>query len=443
MLLSAFGFIWSCAHSCSGVNLVNLAVVGAGVGGCSAAYFARKYLPSVNVTIYDPQDRVGGRVLTYNAAGVNLEVGAAFFNRFNKTLRGIVGDLGLKKTLIEERKDFAVWNGSEFIFRSNKRSLATSLKLLEKYKLSLARTFLVLRKARRQVAKLYEKLTNPADMSEIFETTGLGDWHKEKFSEILIEKAVSQDFVDEIVTPITRIIYSQNADLGGFAGISSLIGIYSGAIYSLEKGNSILPVHLAEVSNATVNLGRKVEAIEKTPEGTYKIYAGADVTVFDSVIVATPLELADIIFDGISIHDWEPQTYQSVYRLVARGVFDPDYFGLKDSAEPPAIVLTTEASGPITQYSIQKTCNGESLVTISSPEPLSHNAFNGIFKDGGVPVLEHCWEAAYPVFKPVTDLPPTRIDKRLLYVNAVESAVSSMETSALSALNVVRMLAQE
>jgi len=420
-----------------------LAVVGAGVGGCSAAYFARKYLPSVNVTIYDPRDRVGGRVLTCNADGVNLEMGAAFFNRFNRTLRGIVGDLRLKTTLIEERMDFAVWNGSEFIFRSNRRSLATSLRLLEKYKLSLARTFLVLRKARRQVAKLYEELTNPADMSEIFERTGLGDWHKEKFSEILIEKAVSQDFVDKIVTPITRIIYSQNADLGGFAGISSLIGIYSGAIYSLEEGNSVLPAHLAEVSNATINLGRKVEAIEKTPEGTYKIYAGEDVTVFDSVIVATPLEFADIILDGISVHDWEPQTYQPVYRLVMRGVFDPEYFGLKDSAEPPAIVLTTEASGLITQYSIQKTCNGESLVTISSPEHLSHNVFNGIFKDGGVPVLEHCWEAAYPVFKPVTDLPPTRIDKHLLYANALESGVSSMETSALSALNAVRMLAQE
>ena len=443
MLLFAFGFIWSCAYSCSGAKLVNVAVVGAGVGGCSAAYFARKYLPSVNVTIYDPRDRVGGRVLTCNTAGVNLEVGAAFFNRFNRTLRGIVGDLRLKTTLIEERMDFAVWNGSEFIFRSNRGSLAASLRLLEKYKLSLARTLLVLRKARRQVAKLYENLTNPADMSEIFETTGLGDWHKEKFSEILIEKAVSQEFVDEIVTPITRIIYSQNANLGGFAGISSLIGIYSGAIYSLEEGNSILPVHLAEASHATINLGRKVEAIEKTHEGAYKIHAGEDVAIFDNVIVATPLDFADIIFEGISVNDWEPQTYQPVYRLVMRGVFDPKYFGLRDSEEPPAIVLTTESSGPITQFSIQKTSNGESLVTVSSPEPLSHNVFNNIFKDGGESVLEHCWEAAYPVFKPVTKLPPTRIDKRLLYINAVESAVSSMETSALSALNAVRMLTQE
>jgi len=164
------------------------------------------------------------------------------------------------------------------------------------------------------------------------------------------------------------------------------------------------------------------------------------VTVFDGVIIATPLELAAIRFDGLSVQDWLPQTYQAVYKSVMRGVFDPDYFGLENSADPPATVLTTKDSGPITQYSIHKASDGQSLVTISSPEPLNHNAFNGLFKDGGVRVLEHCWKAAYPVFRPLPRLPPTRIDERLMYVNAIEPAVSSMETSALSALNAVRML---
>ena len=67
-------------------EMANLAIVGAGIGGCFAAYFARKYLPSVNVTIYDSQDRIGGRILTYNAAGVTMELGASFFNGFNRTL---------------------------------------------------------------------------------------------------------------------------------------------------------------------------------------------------------------------------------------------------------------------------------------------------------------------------------------------------------------------
>jgi prenylcysteine oxidase/farnesylcysteine lyase len=425
-------------------EMANLAVVGAGIGGCSAAYFAHKCLPGVNVTIYDSQDRIGGRILTYNAAGVTLELGAAFFNGFNRTLLGIVKAERLKMTPVAERMDFAVWNGSEFVFRSNKQSFATSLKLLAKYKLSLARTFLLLRKVRGQVAKLYqEELKNPADIGELFESTCLDKWHKKPFFEALIERGISQAFIDEIVTPITRVIYSQNADLGGFAGISSLIGVYSGATYSLAEGNSTLPVHLAEASNATIKLGQKVGMIEKTPKGTYRVYTEEDMAVFDSVIIATPLELADIKFDGLSMHGWEPQPYQAVYRRVMRGVFDPNYFGLKNSADPPAIVLTTKDADPITQYSIQKVSDDESLVTISSPEPLNYNVFNGVFKNGEVSVLEHCWKAAYPVFKLVTKLPLTRIDKRLMYVSAIEPSVSSMETSALSALNAVLMLGEE
>lgn len=424
--------------------MANLAVVGAGIGGCSAAYFARKYLPGVNVTIYDSQDRIGGRILTYNAAGVILELGAAFFNSFNRTLLDIVKTGRLKITPLEDRMAFTVWNGSEFVFRSNRQAFATSLKLLAKYKLSLAWTFLLLKKVRGQVAELYqEELENPADIGEIFEYACLDKWYKKPFVEALIESGISQAFIDEIVTPITRVIYSQNADLGGFAGMSSLIGVYSGATYRLAEGNSTLPAHLAEASNATIKLGQKVDMIEKTPKNTYRVYTGQDMAVFDSVIIATPLELADIKFDGLSMHGWEPQPYQTVYRRIMRGVVNPNYFGLKNSADPPAIVLTTKDADPITQYSIQKVNDGESFVTISSTEPLNRNVFNGVFKNGEVPILDHCWKAAYPIFKPITKLPLTRLDKRLLYVNAIEPSVSSMETSVLSALNAIRMLGEE
>jgi predicted NAD/FAD-dependent oxidoreductase len=421
-----------------------LAIVGAGIGGCSAAYFARKYLPNLNVTIYDSQNRIGGRIRTYNASGESIELGAAFFNRFNSTLLGTIKAEQLKIAPVEGPKDFAVWNGSKVVFRSNKQSFATNFNLLSKHQLSLARTFFLLRKVKGQVAKLYqEEQKNPADFGELFESAGLDKWHKMTFLKELIERGVSQAFIDEVVTPLTRVIYSQNADLGGFAGLSALIGVYSGPTYSLAEGNSSLPASLANTSKAAVKLGQKVDRIEKTSKGTYLLYTKAEKEVFDNVIVATPLELADIEFDGLSLNGWAPQPYQPVYRRVMRGIFDPDYFGLKKSADPPAIMLTTKDTDPITHFAIKKTSNGESLVTISSPKPLESNIFNGVFKNGGVTVLEHCWKAAYPIFKPVTKLPPTRIDKRLMYVNAIEPSVSSMETSALSALNAVKLLAKE
>ncbi len=424
--------------------MTKLAIIGAGISGCSAAYFASKYLPNLKVTIYDSQNRIGGRIQTCNESGEIIELGAAFFNRFNKTLLGTIKSEGLQIAPVEGPQAFAVWNGSKIIFRSKKQSFSTTFSFLTKYQLNLARTFLLLRKVRKQVVKLYqEEQKNPADFAELFESTGLDKWHKISFSEELLKRGVSQAFIDKVVTPITRAIYSQNADLGGFAGLSALIGVHSGPTYSLAKGNSSLPTILASASKATVKLGQKVDRIEKTHKGNYLLATKAEKEVFDNVIVATPLEFADIEFDGLSMDGWEPQQYQAVYMRVMRGNFDPEFFGLKKSAHPPAIVLTTKDADPITQIGIKKASNGESLVTISSPKPLKSNLFNDVFKSGGVTVLNHYWKAAYPKFKPITKLPPTRIDKRFMYVNTVEPSVSSMETSALSALNAVRLLAEE
>ena len=247
--------------------MTKLAIVGAGIGGCSAAYFAHKYLPNQNVTIYDSQNRIGGRIQTYNQSGVTIELGAAFFNCFNKTLLDIIKAEQLKITPLKGPKDFAVWNGAKIVFRSNKQSFATIFSLLAKYQLSIVRTFLLLRKVRGQVAKLYqEEQKNPADFEELFESADLDKWHRTSFLEELIKRGASQAFINEVITPLTRVIYSQNADLGGFAGLSALIGVYSGPTYSLADGNGSLPVHLANASKATVKLGQKVDRIEKTSQ---------------------------------------------------------------------------------------------------------------------------------------------------------------------------------
>jgi predicted NAD/FAD-binding protein len=159
-------------------DMANLAVVGAGIGGCCAAYFVHKHLPNVNVTLYDAQQRLGGRILTCDASGATLELGAAFFNGFNRTLLGIVEAEQLKVNQMEERLDFAVWNGSEFVFKSSKWSAATDLKLFAKYKQSLTRTFFLLRKARTKVANLYQQeLENPSDIGALFESAGLNQWY--------------------------------------------------------------------------------------------------------------------------------------------------------------------------------------------------------------------------------------------------------------------------
>jgi len=50
---------------------------------------------------------------------------------------------------------------------------------------------------------------------------------------------------------------------------------------------------------------------------------------------------------------------------------------------------------------------------------------------------------AYPVLKPSQQWPPFRLGRRIYYANAMESAVSTMETEAVAGRNVVGLLRQD
>ena len=394
----------------------------------------------MKITIFESRERIGGRILTCKAEGLNLELGASFINETNKIILGLIKSTQLNLIRVEDQKLFAVWNGSEIIFKSNDKSVITNIKLLMRYKLSIIRAFLLLKEAKGYAARLYPEGKEPIDTAEILESSGLDKWTSTTLEEILLEKGLSRSFIEELATPLTRTIYTQNADIAGLAGISSLLGAYGGTIYRLADGNDTLPAHLAEASQANINLKQKVNSLEKTRDGTYKISTETDTSVFDGVIIAAPIELARIQLDGITKPNHENQEYQRVYIKIMKGSLNPSHFGLNNSAEPPTIILTTKEADPITHIGIQKTHHDQYLVSASSSEPISDDFFKGVFKKPGSAVLEHSWGAAYPKFKPMTKLSLSQLDERVVYLNAIEKAVSSMETAALSALNATRII---
>ncbi len=420
--------------------MTKIAVIGAGVGGCAAAYFAKTYLPNTKVTIFEDQQRVGGRILTQKSYGTDLELGAAFFNGANRTILELKNALKLSAQQVEQYGDFLIWDGANIVFRSNQNGLINNLKIFSKYKSSVLNMMRHLNKAKSKLADFYlHQQKNPTEIDSLFESSGLKEFTQKPLDVLLSEVGINRKFIDEVIAPITRTIYSQNADLGGFAGLGSLIGVYGYPIYRFDEGNSALPANLIEKSNTLVKQNQKVTSIEKTSNDQYIVSVGEATETFDGVIIATPLEGADIKFEGINFPRWEPQQYQPVYTKIMRGVVDQSYFGLNNS-KLPAIVLTTKDADPIKHCGIQNVDNKESIVTFTSTDLIPHDLFRDIFKSQSTPVLEHQWKAAYPIFKPLTKLPPTKLDRGLLYVNAIEPAISSMETSALSALNCIQML---
>ena len=421
--------------------MVNLAVIGAGIGGCSAAYFARKYLPYSKVTVYERGNRVGGRVLTFDEGQKKSELGAAFLNSTNRTVCDLVKEMKLEVKKLEDTADIAVWNGTEIIFKSSQPMFYNLLKLIASYKLSVPKMLFGLREAKKKIERFYRK-EKPAEFWELFESAGLDRWYRKRFDQILVEMGIDSKFIDEIVTPITRIIYSQDAELGGFAGLSSLLGVYGGSIYRLMEGNDVLPRRLLEASDSKVKLDSKVESVERTSKGSFRVIARDNTSIVDGVIIATPLEAADITFEGVATQEPQAREYQKIYIKLMKGEVNSRYFNLDKSAELPVMILTTKEADPITRFSINKATKDESLVTVTSKEPIGNDILGEIFKNGRT-ILDHTWSAAYPVFKPTERLPSTFIDKGLIFLNAIESAASSLESSTFAALNGIKMMKKQ
>ncbi|MCW4016827.1 MAG: FAD-dependent oxidoreductase [Candidatus Bathyarchaeota archaeon] len=421
--------------------MVNLAVIGAGIGGCSAAYFAHKYIPDSKVTVYEMENRVGGRAFTYSKEEMNTELGAEFFNPTNKTVCNLVDELGLKVKKLKETTDIAVWNGTEIIFKSSQPMFYNLLKLFTKYKLSVPRLLRMLREANGQIKKLYTK-EKPAEFWEHFENVGLDKWHKLRFDNILVNMGIDHKFIDEIITPITRIIYSQNAELGGFAGLSALLGVYGEAIYRLKDGNDSLPRKLLEASPSKLELESKVKSIEKTSKGSFRILVGENASVFDAVIIATPLEVADIAIDGVP-KQLQAREYQKIYIRLMKGTVNLRYFNLNASDKLPSIILTSKQADPLTRFSFNKSPKSdETWVSVTSTEPIGNDLLDELFENGRT-IVDHTWNAAYPIFKPTPKLPSTCLDKGLLYLNSIESAASSLESSTFAALNSIKIIKEQ
>jgi hypothetical protein len=369
------------------------------------------------------------------------EIGASFFNPINKVVCSLMKEMNLPVKKREEPMDIAVYNGTDIVFKSDPSQFFTLLKLFTKYKLSVLKLLLSLREANGKIRKWYEA-ERSLEFWDLFESVGLDKWYKMRFDQILVEMGVGKKFIDEIITPITRIIYSQDAELGGFAGVASLLGVYGESMYSLEDGNDVLPRRLLEASDCKVKLGCKVKSVEKTSNGSFRVLSEDDVSVFDGVIVATPLEVADIAFDGVDVQKRQAREYQKIYIKVMKGVIDSRYFNLDVSAKLPSTILTSKEADPITRFSITESKKCESWVTVTSTEPIGNDLLDDLFTNGRS-ILDHTWKAAYPVFKPIQKIPSTCIDKGLVYLNAIESAASSLESSAFAALNGVRVMKEQ
>ena len=88
-------------------DFIKVAIVGAGIGGSSAAYYILKN-KNFSVDIYERRDRVGGRVFSQKVMNQTENLGASFLLKENQVIFKMINDLNLSTQFAEEDSDGSI-----------------------------------------------------------------------------------------------------------------------------------------------------------------------------------------------------------------------------------------------------------------------------------------------------------------------------------------------
>jgi prenylcysteine oxidase/farnesylcysteine lyase len=135
--------------------------------------------------------------------------------------------------------------------------------------------------------------------------------------------------------------------------------------------------------------------------------------------------------------------FQVTWATFVKGTPRAAYFGLARASDLPDTVLTVEDDTiPFSSMGLVATSpDGAPIYKLFSREPVAESLLDELFSCRDA-VEQIRWEA-YPVLRPDGALPPVRLADGLYWVNAMEFAVSTMETEAVAARNVANLVAAQ
>ncbi|THG07376.1 hypothetical protein TEA_000376 [Camellia sinensis var. sinensis] len=448
-------------------------IIGSGIGGSSVAHFLRQYSdrsppPIGTIRIFERHGRVGGRMATVSLAGDTFEAGASILHPKNYHTVNFVKLLNLtvKQDDEDDSSSFGIWDGHKFVFKtldSNSKfpffqkivSLLNSFRMFFRYGFSLF--------------KMMDRFLNyykSCESRPVFETVdemlkwpGLYNLTTRTLQEELVDVRLSPLLIQELVTQfmnsltfdgdlgchliafvavITRINYGQSVSISGLAGAVSLAGS-GGGLWAVEGGNWQMAAGLINTSDVELHLNEEIASISYLGDYYELNSTNGNSYTCDITVVATPLDEINIRFTPTFLIP--NRQLQHTHATFVRGFLNPAYFGLHSASAIPELVGTVESSDlPFTSISVLKQ-HGENDMSykIFSREPVADALLDRIFSVR-TETIRINW-GAYPHYKAPERFAPFMLDGRhLYYVNAFENAASTMETSAVAAENVARLI---
>ncbi|KAI1148354.1 prenylcysteine oxidase [Nemania diffusa] len=343
-----------------------IAIIGAGAAGSSAAYHLHKYANeshiSINVTVFEKTGRIGGRTLTVNVYDDPIEpveLGASIFVDVNYILSNATRDfkLAVKDPGAEESGLLGIWDGESFVYTQNSNSWdwVNLARLFWKYGTAPYYTHKLVQATIATFLKLYEEpffpfrsLSTRAFQLDLAKITGVTG------RQFLAANNLNGPFAHDIVQASTRVNYASNLEF--IHGLGAMVAMAPEGAKAIEGGNWQIFANMIKSSRADVHLNSAVTSIALNADQKYEITTAHDSddeeskearshpVAFDDVIIATPFQFANIsTSENLIQHpiDTIPYATLHVTLFASPYKFSPAFFKLPPASNVPASVLTT------------------------------------------------------------------------------------------------------
>ncbi|KAF9229709.1 FAD/NAD(P)-binding domain-containing protein [Gyrodon lividus] len=454
-----------------------IAVIGAGAGGSSAAFWISKAKQrsniDVEVDVYERAFYIGGRSTTvypYNdSTYAPIELGASIFVDANKNLMRASKEFNLSLSdFTNEFADTGIWDGSKFVLVMDNSSYAkswwTSLKILWRYGYTApVKTQAIVKNLIARFLGLYTtespRWDDVADLAARFEWVEMSN---RTTAEHLTVNGISQQFTREMVEAATRVNYGQDVD--GIHALEGMTSMAATGASGVATGNFRIFENFLEKSGAKVHLNTEVKEIERIPDSSlWMVRTTSGMEIYRGIILAAPFHQTGISIPSDLAERIPPQPYVHLHvtLLTTRNEkMKSEYFGLAPGSYVPQTILTTfegaRAGGAEPEFNslsyhgrVHRTDQSgqvndgeeEWKVKIFSKERISDEWLAKVFDDVSW-VYRKEWDA-YPILPPTTKFPPVKVDQGFYYVNAFEPFISTMETETIASRNVVDLLLHE
>ncbi|KAL4561299.1 hypothetical protein LXL04_033463 [Taraxacum kok-saghyz] len=434
----------------------DVCIIGTGMAGSSVAHFLRQYSSSISqIRMFERHPIVGGRMATVTIGGETFEAGASILHPKNYHALNFTNMLNLKvkgPSASDSSFSLGIWDGQKFLFKTIDSkskspvvqyfvSLANSLRMFVRYGISLLKMTNFVEVTVDSFLKYYEsKESRPIfkTVEDMLQWADLYNLTTQTLEEELTGLNYSPLLIQELITVITRINYGQSCKISGLAGAVSLAGS-GGNLWAVEGGNWQMAAGLVNRSDVTLHLEEEIESVTNL-QGFYELNSTKGNSYRCQVtVIATPL-------DELSIHftpkvSTTERKLQHTHATFVRGLLNPAYFGLDTVSDIPELIGTIESSDlPFTCISILKEHNEKDMTyKMFSRQSLTDSLLDQIFSIRSETIRIN-W-GAYPHYHAPEKFSRFMLDEEhLYYVNAFENAASTMETSAVAAENIARLI---